>query len=141
MAKKILVVEDDLLNMKLFHDLLGSRGYETVETGDGREVFELARLHNPDLILLDVQLVGMSGLEVTRRLKADAELSAVPVVAVTAFALRNDEQRIRESGCDAFVAKPFAIQALLDIIDANIRRGEDDDEGPAWTIAEDFADD
>jgi two-component system cell cycle response regulator DivK len=147
MPKKILVVEDDLLNMRLFHDLLGSRGYDTVETGDGREAVELARLHRPDLILLDIQLAGMSGLEVARRLKADAGLGAVPVVAVTAFALRNDERRIRDSGCDAYIAKPFAIQTLLDVIEANIRSDDElahdvhehDDDAPAWRIAEDFA--
>lgn len=93
---KVLIVEDNELNMKLFHDLLEAHGVETVETRDGKEVLELAREHKPDLILMDIQLPEISGLDVTKALKADEELKSIPVIAVTAFAMKGDEQKIRE---------------------------------------------
>jgi len=126
--KRILVVEDDELNMRVFHDLLGSQGFETIESRDGCTALEMARAHVPDLVVLDVQLPGMSGLELTRRLKADRNLSAVPIIAVTAFALKRDAQRVRDSGCDAYITKPFSIQTLLNVIDANIDHDADEDD-------------
>lgn len=90
---KVLIVEDNELNMKLFHDLLEAHGVETVETRDGKEVLELAREHKPDLILMDIQLPEISGLDVTKALKADEELKSIPVIAVTAFAMKGDEQK------------------------------------------------
>ena len=99
MAKTVLIVEDNELNMKLFHDLLEAHGYHTVGTRNGIEALELAREHRPDLILMDIQLPEVSGLEVTKWLKEDVELRAIPVVAVTAFAMKGDEERIRQGGC------------------------------------------
>ena len=95
MAKTVLIVEDNELNMKLFHDLLEAHGYQTVGTRNGIDALDLARQHRPDLILMDIQLPEVSGLEVTKWLKDDAELKAIPVVAVTAFAMKGDEERIR----------------------------------------------
>src|SRR5277367_2689821 len=98
MAKTVLIVEDNELNMKLFHDLLEAHGYNTVGTRNGIEALDLARKHRPDLILMDIQLPEVSGLEVTKWLKDDQELKKIPVVAVTAFAMKGDEERIREGG-------------------------------------------
>ncbi|MBT8004505.1 MAG: response regulator [Rhodospirillales bacterium] len=116
MAQKILIVEDNELNMKLFNDLLQAHGYETVQTHDGREALDLAREHEPDLILMDIQLPEISGLEVTKMLKADDELKAIPVIAVTAFAMKGDEEKIREGGCEGYIAKPISFPNLLETI-------------------------
>ena len=114
--KKILIVEDNELNMKLFHDLLEVHGYETFQTKDGREALELAREHRPDLILMDIQLPEVSGLEVTKWIKADDELRSIPVIAVTAFAMKGDEEKIRSGGCEAYIAKPISVNSFLDTI-------------------------
>ncbi len=116
MAKKILIVEDNELNMKLFNDLLEAHGYGTVQTNDGRNVIDLARQHKPDLVLMDIQLPGISGLEVTRMIKADDELKHIPVLAVTAFAMKGDEEKIREGGCDDYIAKPISVPNFLETI-------------------------
>src|SRR6516165_6562201 len=104
MSKTVMIVEDNELNMKLFHDLLEAHGYHTVGTRNGIEALDLARKHRPDLILMDIQLPEVSGLEVTKWLKEDPELKAIPVVAVTAFAMKGDEERIREGGCEAYLS-------------------------------------
>ena len=116
MAKKILIVEDNELNMKLFHDLLEAQGYEVLETREGLQALSLAREHRPDLILMDIQLPEISGLEVTKWLKEDDELASIPVVAVTAFAMKGDEERIREGGCEAYISKPISVGPFLDTI-------------------------
>jgi two-component system, cell cycle response regulator DivK len=116
MAKTILIVEDNELNMKLFHDLLEAHNYQTLQTRDGNDALALAREHRPDLILMDIQLPGVSGLEVTRQIKADDELKSIPVVAVTAFAMKGDEDRIREGGCEAYIAKPIRIDELISTV-------------------------
>ncbi|MFY8098901.1 MAG: response regulator [Allorhizobium sp.] len=116
MAKKVLIVEDNELNMKLFHDLLESHGYDTVETRSGTEVLELARAHRPDLILMDIQLPEVSGLDVTRWLKDDPDLRPIPVIAVTAFAMKGDEERIREGGCEAYLSKPISVAKFLETV-------------------------
>ena len=116
MAKKVLIVEDNELNMKLFHDLLEAQGYETLETREGLAALSLAREHRPDLILMDIQLPEISGLEVTKWLKDDEELSHIPVVAVTAFAMKGDEERIREGGCEAYISKPISVTHFLETI-------------------------
>jgi len=113
MTKTVLIVEDNELNMKLFHDLLDAHGYRTVETRNGMEALELARKHRPDLILMDIQLPEVSGLEVTKWLKEDDELRAIPVVAVTAFAMKGDEERIRAGGCEAYISKPISVSQFL----------------------------
>ncbi|MEO0809519.1 MAG: response regulator [Pseudomonadota bacterium] len=114
--KSILIVEDNELNMKLFQDLLEAHGYDTIQTRSGFEAIELARQHKPALILMDIQLPEVSGLEVTKWLKDDAELCCIPVIAVTAFAMKGDEERIREGGCEAYLSKPISVVGLIDTI-------------------------
>jgi two-component system cell cycle response regulator DivK len=116
MPKKILIVEDNELNMKLFHDLLEAQGYDILETREGLQALSLARAHRPDLILMDIQLPEISGLEVTKWLKEDDELAGIPVVAVTAFAMKGDEERIREGGCEAYISKPISVAHFLETI-------------------------
>src|SRR3984957_7542999 len=116
MAKTVLIVEDNELNMKLFHDLLEAHGYATVATRNGVEAIELARSHRPDLILMDIQLPEVSGLEVTKWLKDDAELQSIPVIAVTAFAMKGDEERIRQGGCEAYLSKPISVAKFVETI-------------------------
>lgn len=116
MAKKVLIVEDNELNMKLFHDLLDAHGYGTVQTRNGLDALSLAREHRPNLILMDIQLPEVSGLEVTRWLKEDDELCEIPVVAVTAFAMKGDEERIRSGGCEAYISKPISVASFLDTV-------------------------
>lgn len=118
LRKTILIVEDNDLNMKLFHDLLEAHGYRTVQTKDGMEALKLARLHRPDLILMDIQLPEVSGLEVTRWIREDADLKAIPIVAVTAFAMKGDEEKIRQGGCEAYIAKPISISKFLETIES-----------------------
>ncbi len=116
MARTVLIVEDNELNMKLFHDLLEAHGFATVQTKSGTEAVGLARAHRPDLILLDIQLPEISGLEVTRQLKQDDELKGIPVIAVTAFAMKGDEEKIREGGCEAYIAKPISVTTFMETI-------------------------
>ena len=116
MAKTVLIVEDNDLNMKLFHDLLEAHGYATIQTKDGMEAMKLAREHRPDLILMDIQLPEISGLEVTKWLKEDPELRRIPVVAVTAFAMKGDEEKIRQGGCEAYIAKPISVVKFLETV-------------------------
>jgi len=113
MKKTVLIVEDNELNMKLFNDLLEAHGYATLKTSHGIEAMELARAHKPDLILMDIQLPEVSGLEVTRWLKADDELKSIPVIAITAFAMKGDEERIREGGCEAYMSKPISVSKFI----------------------------
>ncbi|HZH25954.1 response regulator [Microvirga arsenatis] len=113
MKKTVLIVEDNELNMKLFNDLLEAHGYATLKTSHGIEAMELARAHKPDLILMDIQLPEVSGLEVTRWLKADEELKSIPVIAITAFAMKGDEERIREGGCEAYMSKPISVSKFI----------------------------
>src|SRR5262252_10369141 len=116
MSKTVMIVEDNELNMKLFNDLLEAHGYRTVATRNGIEALDLARRHRPDLILMDIQLPEVSGLEVTKWLKEDPELKAIPVVAVTAFAMKGDEERIREGGCEAYLSKPISVGKFIETI-------------------------
>ena len=116
MPKKVLIVEDNELNMKLFHDLLEAQGYETLETREGLSALAIARQSKPDLILMDIQLPQVSGLEVTRWIKDDPELRAIPVVAVTAFAMKGDEERIREGGCEAYLSKPISVGKFIETV-------------------------
>jgi two-component system cell cycle response regulator DivK len=115
-AKTVMVVEDNDLNMKLFHDLLEAHGYNILQTKDGMEALKLAREHRPDLILMDIQLPEVSGLEVTKWIKEDDALKSIPVVAVTAFAMKGDEEKIREGGCEAYIAKPISVTSFLQTV-------------------------
>ena len=114
--KKILIVEDNELNRKLFHDLLDVHGYATLQTKDGREALQLAREDRSNLILMDIQLPEVSGLEVTKWIKAGDELKSIPVIAVTAFAMKGDEEKIRSGGCEAYIAKPISVNSFLETI-------------------------
>lgn len=116
MAKTVLIVEDNELNMKLFHDLLEAHGINTIETRNGNDVLDIARAQKPDLILMDIQLPEVSGLDVTRWLKDDEELKSIPVIAVTAFAMKGDEQKIREGGCEDYISKPISVTGFMDVI-------------------------
>ena len=116
MPKKVMIVEDNELNMKLFRDLIEATGYETVRTRNGLEALDLARAHKPDLILMDIQLPEVSGLEVTKWFKEDEDLRAIPVIAVTAFAMKGDEEVIRQGGCEAYISKPISVTSFLETV-------------------------
>jgi two-component system cell cycle response regulator DivK len=111
--KTVMIVEDNDLNLKLFRDLLEAHGYATMHTRDGYQVLAMAREGHPDLILMDIQLPEVSGIEITGWLKADAELKSIPVIAVTAFAMRGDEEKIRSGGCDDYLSKPIAVHQFI----------------------------
>jgi len=121
--KTILVVEDNSLNLKLYQDLLQAQGYKVLHTYDGKEVLEIARRMKPDLILMDVQLPEVSGLDITRWLKQDDDLKTIPVIAVTAFAMKGDEEKIRECGCEAYIAVPISVTQFLQTIDSFLQAG------------------
>jgi two-component system cell cycle response regulator DivK len=114
--KTVMIVEDNELNMKLFHDLLEAHGYRTVQCRLGREAYDLARAERPNLIVMDIQLPEVSGLEVTQRIKGDPALRHIPVIAVTAFAMKGDEERIRAGGCEAYMSKPISVAKFLETI-------------------------
>ena len=115
--RTILVVEDDDLDMKLFHDLLSENGYRILQTRDGRQALELARRHRPDVILMDIQLPEVSGLEVASLLKQDDALKAIPIIAVTAYVNDWREEAMESAGYAACIAKPISIAGFLDTID------------------------
>ena len=117
MGKTVLIVEDNELNMKLFQDLLEAHGYTTIGTRNGIETLDLARRHQPDLILMDIQLPEVSGLEVTKWIKEDDDLKMIPIIAVTAFAMKGDEEKIREGGCEAYIAKPISVANFLQTVE------------------------
>src|SRR6184192_3120827 len=115
--KRILIVEDNELNMKLLNDVLEAYGYDIIKTASGAAVLELARQHQPDLILMDIQLPDISGLEAVRQLKKDEQTREIPIIAVTAFAMAGDERKTLESGCDAYVAKPIMLRPFLETVE------------------------
>jgi len=114
--KRVLVVEDNELNLKLLKDLLEYQGYRVITTRLGEPALGLARQYKPDLILMDIQLPDISGMEATQRLKSDKQTREIPIIAVTAFAMSGDEARILASGCDAYVPKPFNVADFLRIV-------------------------
>ncbi len=111
--KLVLIVEDNELNLKLFRDLLEANGYATLHTSNGFQVMDLARNNHPDVIIMDIQLPEVSGIEITGWLKADEELKSIPVIAVTAFAMKGDEEKILAAGCDDYIAKPIAVHHFI----------------------------
>ena len=115
--KTILIVEDNELNLKLLKGILDFGGYTTVATGSGAAALDLARQHRPNLILLDIKLPDISGVEAAQRLKADEQTRMIPIIAVTAFAMSGDREKILDSGCDDYIAKPFSINALLALVE------------------------
>lgn len=114
--KRILIVEDNDLNLKLFRDLLNANGYDTVETKEGLEAIGLTRNVMPDLIIMDIQLPEVSGLDVTRKIKSDQSMRHIPIIAVTAFAMKDDEDRILRAGCEAYISKPIAIEHFMTVV-------------------------
>lgn len=116
MTKTILIVEDNELNMKLQNDLLQANGYNTLKSVDGKDALSLAREHKPDLIIMDIQLPEVSGLELTKMLKADDALRGIPVLAVTAFVMKGDKEKCFAAGCDGYVAKPISVPHFLDTV-------------------------
>ncbi|SFK12476.1 response regulator [Methylocapsa palsarum] len=121
MQKTILIVEDNELNMKLFNDLLEAHGYRTVQTRSGVEALELTRKFRPDLILMDIQLPEVSGLEVTKWIKDDETLRHIPVIAITAFAMKGDEEKILQGGCEAYLSKPISIVKFLETVRKHLK--------------------
>ena len=115
--KCVLIVEDNPLNMKLFSAMIAAQGYDVLQATDGANGLDLAQHRHPDLIIMDIQLPSMSGLDVTRNLKAEEATRDIPIIATTAFALRGDEEKILASGCDGYMAKPIAISQFLELIE------------------------
>ena len=118
MTKTILIVENNRLDLKLFNDILQVNFYETVQTLDDREAIDLAREHHPDLIIMDIQSRGITGLQATTMIKADKDLQHIPVIAVTALAMNDDERKILNSGCDGYISKPISIHSFLKAINS-----------------------
>jgi two-component system cell cycle response regulator DivK len=115
--KKILIVEDNELNLRLFHDLLELKNLEVLSTKDGNLFFDMAKHFMPDLVLMDIQLQGVSGFDLIKLLKTDEKLKDIPIIAITAFAMKSDEERILEAGCQAYIAKPVSIERFYEVID------------------------
>ena len=116
MGQKILVVEDNELNLKLFCDLLRAHGYEAEPVRDGREAIERARAFAPELVIMDIQMPHISGLELIEQMKADEELRSIPIMAVTAYAAKGDEQRIRDAGAEGYVSKPISLLRFVEAV-------------------------
>jgi two-component system, cell cycle response regulator DivK len=117
-GQKILVVEDNELNLKLFCDLLRAHGYQAEPVRDGREAVERARAFAPDLVVMDIQMPHVSGLELIEQLKGDAELRRTPIMAVTAYAAKGDEERIRAAGAEGYVSKPISVVRFVEAVQA-----------------------
>src|SRR5262252_4422493 len=113
MKKRILVVEDQEDNRQILRDLLANAGYDMIEAEDGEQAIKLAASHQPDLILMDIQLPLVDGYEATRRLKADPELKKIPIIVVTSYALSGDDSKAHDAGCDAYITKPYSPRQLL----------------------------
>jgi two-component system, cell cycle response regulator DivK len=120
--KRILIVEDSKIHLRLLRDILVGHGYETLETGEGLEAINLAWANLPDLILMDIQLPDVSGLEVTRRLRGDDRSKRIPIIAVTAYAMGWHEREALDSGCDAYLSKPITILGLLGAVESFLSR-------------------
>jgi two-component system, cell cycle response regulator DivK len=121
MGKRILVVEDQEENRQILRDLFALSGHDVIEVEDGAAAIAAAKQHRPDVILMDIQLPIMDGYEATRRIKADPDLHAIPIIVVTSYALSGDEEKARASGCDSYVAKPFSPLELLAKIDQYLK--------------------
>lgn len=113
---KVLIVEDNELNLKLFHDLLLIQNHEVIMSRDGLNVLEIVTKQRPDLILMDIQLNGISGMDLIRDLKQNLETKKIPIIAITAFAMKKDEIKISESGCDFYISKPVSIDNFFSAV-------------------------
>jgi two-component system cell cycle response regulator DivK len=116
MTKRILVIEDQEDLRAIVRDYLGAVGYEVIEAADGAEGVAKARAHRPDLVLMDIQLPVLDGYDATQQIKADPRLKATPIIAVSSFAMKGDEEKARASGCDGYVTKPYSPLKLLALI-------------------------
>lgn len=116
MGKVILIIEDEPKNMKLFRDILQVHGYTTIEATDGQQGIESTRANKPDLILMDILLPVMNGLEATKILKADPETRDIPIIALTSYAMSGDRENTLEAGCDAYMTKPIEIKEFLKMV-------------------------
>jgi len=116
MSRTILIVEDNELNMKLFRDLLAAHGYTTLQANNGHDALKITRAEKPDLILMDIQLPEISGLEVTRMIKEDDDIKHIPVIAVTAFAMKGDAEKFKQGGCEAYIAKPISVAGFIETV-------------------------
>jgi len=126
-GQKILVVEDNALNLKLFCDLLGAHGYETRAVTDGREALDQARDFAPDLVIMDIQMPHISGLELIEAMKSDEELRGAPIMAVTAYAAKGDEERIRDAGAEGYVSKPISLVRFIEAVSSLLGEREEKD--------------
>ncbi len=113
MSKQVLIIEDQEDNRRIMTDMLNAAGFEVIEAVNGEDGVSMAQSHVPDLILMDIQLPGLDGYEATRRIKAQPDLSAIPIIVVTSYALSGDDKKAFEAGCDAYLAKPFSPRELL----------------------------
>jgi two-component system cell cycle response regulator DivK len=120
---KILVVEDNALNIKLFCDLLNAHGHQTEPVTDSREALDAARQFKPDLVITDIQLPHVSGIELMQQLRADEELKDVPIMAVTAYAAAGDDERFRAAGAQAYVSKPISVMRFAETVDQLLEGG------------------
>jgi two-component system cell cycle response regulator DivK len=120
--KRVLIVEDNKIDMKLMKDILERSEYETLQAEDGLEAINLALARLPDLILMDIQLPEISGLEITRRLKGDDRSRRIPIVAVTAFAMGWHEREALDSGCDGYISKPISVLGFLNTVESYLSR-------------------
>lgn len=121
MAKRVMIVEDNELNLKLFTDLLRAHGFVVEPVRDGREALDKAREFKPDLIVMDIQMPHVSGLELIEQIKADGLLKIIPVLAVTAYAGKGDEERIREAGAEGYVSKPISVMKFIENVQVVLR--------------------
>ena len=125
MGHKILVVEDNELNLKLFCDLLRAHGYDAEPVRDGREAVERTRAFQPELVIMDIQMPHVSGLDLIEELKADEALRRIPIMAVTAYAAKGDEERIREAGAEGYVSKPISLMKFIEAVAGLLRAAEE----------------
>ncbi len=130
--KTVLVVEDDHGSTKLLREVLEAHGYNVLQAKDGMEGWRMAREQRPDLILMDIQLPGVSGLEVTKWLKDDETLKSIPVIAVTAFAMEGDEEKMLEGGCDAYIPKPISVPDFLQTVERFTNSSHETVEKRSW---------
>jgi two-component system cell cycle response regulator DivK len=113
---KVLVVEDNELNLKLFRDLLTTYHFQVIDTKDGFEAVSLIKAHHPDVVVMDIQLRGVSGFDIIQEIKQDDSIKHIPIIAVTAFAMKDDQEKIMASGCEAYIAKPISIVSFIDTV-------------------------
>jgi len=126
LKEKILIVEDNPQNMKLYEMILSAKGYTLLKAIDGEEALDMAIRKHPDLILMDIRLPGMNGLEVTKKLRENSAFSHTPIIAITAYAMKGDKERAIEAGCNAYLAKPFNIHELTGMIAEMLRQRQKD---------------